>query len=88
MSELFQKAFIGSMELRNHFVRSATWEGMAGENGEVTEPLIEIYRDLAKGGVGLILTGYSFGGVFQGLCRAIQTSSEMSLDPRWRPPFT
>lgn len=60
MSELFQKAFIGNMEMRNHFVRSATWEGMAGENGEVTEPLIEIYRDLAKGGVGLILTGYSF----------------------------
>ena len=60
MNELFQKAFIGSMGLRNRFVRSATWEGLAGENGEVTEPLIEIYRDLAKGGVGLILTGYSF----------------------------
>ncbi|MBI1811411.1 MAG: NADH:flavin oxidoreductase, partial [Nitrospirae bacterium] len=60
MSELFQKAFIGNMEIRNRFVRSATWEGMAGENGEVTEPLIEIYRDLAKGGVGLILTGAAF----------------------------
>ena len=60
MSELFQKAFIGNMELRNHFVRSATWEGMAGENGEVTEPLIDIYRNLAKGGVSLILTGFAF----------------------------
>ena len=60
MNELFQKTFIGNMKMRNHFVRSATWEGMAGENGEVTEPLIETYRDLAKGGVGFILTGYSF----------------------------
>lgn len=60
MSELLQKTFIGKMELRNHFVRSATWEGMAGENGEVTEPLIDIYRNLAKGGVSLILTGFAF----------------------------
>jgi 2,4-dienoyl-CoA reductase-like NADH-dependent reductase (Old Yellow Enzyme family) len=48
------------MELRNRFVRSATWSGMAGENGEVTEPLIDIYREVARGGVGLILTGYAF----------------------------
>ncbi|MCF6154202.1 MAG: NADH:flavin oxidoreductase [Candidatus Brocadia sp.] len=60
MSELFQKANIGKMELRNRFVRAATWEGMAGENGEVTEPLMGIYRELAKGGVGLILTGYAY----------------------------
>ena len=60
MSELFQNATIGKMEPRNRFVRAATWEGMAGESGEVTEPLIEIYRELAKGGVGLILTGYTY----------------------------
>jgi 2,4-dienoyl-CoA reductase-like NADH-dependent reductase (Old Yellow Enzyme family) len=60
MSELFKKAFIGNMELRNRFVRSATWAGMAGENGEVTEPLVHIYRELARGGVGLILTGYAY----------------------------
>lgn len=33
---------------------------MAGENGEVTEPLIDIYRNLAKSGVGLIITSYTF----------------------------
>ena len=60
MSELFQDAYIGNMKLRNRFVRSATWDGMAGENGEVTEPMIELYRSLARGGVGLILTGYAF----------------------------
>ncbi len=57
---IFEDARIGSMVLRNRFVRSATWEGMAGENGEVTEPLIDIYKNLARGCVGLIITGYAF----------------------------
>ncbi|MEE9614655.1 MAG: NADH:flavin oxidoreductase [Thermodesulfobacteriota bacterium] len=60
MSELFENVSIGTMELRNRFVRSATWEGMAAEDGGVTDGLVEIYRDLAKGGVGLILTGFAF----------------------------
>ena len=60
MSAIFQAASLGNMEVRNRFVRSATWEGMAGENGEVTEPLINFYRVLASGGVGLIITGSTF----------------------------
>ncbi|MEP9411880.1 MAG: hypothetical protein HRF42_10870 [Candidatus Brocadia sp.] len=60
MCGLFQNANIGKMEPRNRFIRAATWECMAGENGEVTEPLIGIYRELAKGGIGLILTGYTY----------------------------
>lgn len=58
--ELFEGAGIGGMEVRNRFVRSATWTGMAGGDGEVTGPLIDLYRALSKGGVGLILTGYAF----------------------------
>jgi 2,4-dienoyl-CoA reductase-like NADH-dependent reductase (Old Yellow Enzyme family) len=60
MSELFKGAYIGTMEVKNRFVRAATWAGMAGEDGRVTEPLVELYRDLARGGVGLIITGYSY----------------------------
>lgn len=60
MSKLFESASINKMILKNRFVRSATWEGMAGENGEVTESLIDTYRDLARGGVGLIITSYAF----------------------------
>jgi 2,4-dienoyl-CoA reductase-like NADH-dependent reductase (Old Yellow Enzyme family) len=60
MSELFQSARIGSIEVRNRFVRSATWDGMAEDNGAVTERMLDLYRSLAKGGVGLILTGYAF----------------------------
>ena len=60
MSELFQSACIGNIEVRNRFVRSATWDGMADDNGAVTERMVDLYRSLAKGGVGLILTGYAF----------------------------
>ncbi|MBP1741660.1 MAG: hypothetical protein H6Q48_3953 [Deltaproteobacteria bacterium] len=33
MSRLFETTRIKGLELANRFVRSATWEGMAAENG-------------------------------------------------------
>ena len=59
MSLLFEKTRIKSMELKNRLVRSATHEGMADENGFPTEALFKLYERLAKGGVGLINTGYA-----------------------------
>lgn len=50
---------IGKLEIKNRFVRSATYEGMATEEGHVTEKLIKLYKELAEGGVGLIITGYA-----------------------------
>ncbi|MHA1194166.1 MAG: NADH:flavin oxidoreductase [Promethearchaeota archaeon] len=51
---------IGQIEIKNRFVRSATFEGMATEEGYVTDQLVELYKTLAKGGVGLIITGYAY----------------------------
>ena len=51
---------IGTIEIKNRFVRSATFEGMASEDGYVTDKHLELYKNLAKGGVGLIITGYSY----------------------------
>lgn len=48
-------------------VRSATHEGMADENGVPTEKLARLYERYAKGGVGLIITGY-MGISQQGKC--------------------
>jgi 2,4-dienoyl-CoA reductase-like NADH-dependent reductase (Old Yellow Enzyme family) len=48
---------IGKILVKNRFVRSATFERMATEDGKVTEDLLEFYKTLAKGGVGLIITG-------------------------------
>jgi 2,4-dienoyl-CoA reductase-like NADH-dependent reductase (Old Yellow Enzyme family) len=60
MSLLFSPMKIGSLELPNRFVRSATFEGMANENGEVSDDILRLYRNLAKGGIGLIVTGHCY----------------------------
>lgn len=60
MSKLFEATTIKNMTLPNRFVRSATWEGMAGEDGSCTTGIGECMERLALGGVGLIITGYAF----------------------------
>ena len=60
MSIVFEKTRIKGLVLRNRLVRSATWEGMCGTDGRPTEKLTELYRGLAEGGVGLLITGYTF----------------------------
>ena len=47
------------MRLRNRMVRSATWEGMCDPEGRPTGKLVDCYRDLAEGGIGLIISGYT-----------------------------
>lgn len=63
MTTLFEKTMIGSMELGNRFVRSATYEGMAEQDGGTTDPLISEMVKLAANEVGLIITGYAFVAV-------------------------
>jgi 2,4-dienoyl-CoA reductase-like NADH-dependent reductase (Old Yellow Enzyme family) len=60
MNKLFESTSINGMQLSNRFVRSATWEGMAGDDGSVTDKLIEAMNDLASGGVGLIITSHAY----------------------------
>jgi 2,4-dienoyl-CoA reductase-like NADH-dependent reductase (Old Yellow Enzyme family) len=60
MDPLFTPWKIGPLEIPNRLVRSATWEGMALEDGTVTDALAVATADLARGGVGLIITGYAF----------------------------
>ncbi len=57
---LFEECVVGSLKLKNRFVRSATWEGLADDEGRVTPRLMEKMVELAEGGVGLIITGHAF----------------------------
>lgn len=57
---LFESIRLGTLELPNRLMRSATWEGMATDFGYVTDELVALYRDLARGGVGLIVTGFAY----------------------------
>ncbi len=60
MKNLFERTRINGITLPNRLVRSATWERMASPDGSMTDRLFKVYEDLAKGGVGLIITGYAF----------------------------
>ncbi len=60
MPDIFTSWKLGRLELHNRLVRSATWEGMAGEDGTPSDDLINLTANLARGGVGLIITGYAF----------------------------
>jgi 2,4-dienoyl-CoA reductase-like NADH-dependent reductase (Old Yellow Enzyme family) len=48
------------MTLPNRFLRSATFEGQAAPGGEVTPKLIDTMAELARGQVGLIVTGNAY----------------------------
>ena len=75
MKHVFEKVRFGKMELKNRLIRSATWEGIAAPDGSVPEEAYAIYEELAKGGVGAVITGftsvalhdYYFGGMMR-LC--------------------
>lgn len=60
MSKLFTEITINGLTLKNRFIRAATWEGLATPEGEVTQKLIDMLVNLAKGGVGLIITSHTY----------------------------
>lgn len=57
MKTLFDQTKLSGMKMKNRFVRSATYDGRSDALGHVTESLIHLYENLAKGGVGTIITG-------------------------------
>ena len=57
---LFESCTIGRLKLKNRFMRSATWDATADINGAVTDTSVALYRELGKGGIGLIVSGYAF----------------------------
>ncbi len=60
MSRLFQPVSIGVLQLRNRFVRSATNDFLGHPDGTISGRQMELYRGLAAGGVGLIITGHAY----------------------------
>ncbi len=60
MAALFEETRLNGMVLANRFVRSATWEGMAGDDGSATPRLADHMAALARGGVGLIISSHAY----------------------------
>ncbi len=73
MVDLFEPYSIGNLAIRNRFMRSATTSYYADEEGIVRDSAIQLYENLAKGGVGLIVKGHlcviEDGLIHQGMAR-------------------
>ena len=90
--DLFEPYRVGTLELRNRFVRSATSDATADGSGAVTGTSLALYRTLGQGGLGLIVTGFAFvsshgqsvpaqygahnDNMIPGLCRLAQAAHE------------
>jgi 2,4-dienoyl-CoA reductase-like NADH-dependent reductase (Old Yellow Enzyme family) len=58
--DLFKPFSIGKLELRNRFVRSATWDNTADSRGFVTDLSVARYEALGKGEIGLIINAFAY----------------------------
>lgn len=82
--QLFEPVRTGGLALRNRLVRSATWLGLAAPDGTLPEEVFDTYRELAAGGVGAVVAGFTsvmdedrwFGGMAR--------LSRDDLVPQWR----
>ncbi len=59
-TDLFTPHRLQGLELRNRIIRSATLEGLCDGDGQPTVPLIDLYRQLAAGGCGLLISGITY----------------------------
>ena len=60
MSKLFTNFRIKDLELKNRLMRSATTSYWSDEEGILRDSILDYYKELAKGGLGLIIKGHSF----------------------------
>lgn len=76
MKKIFESYETHNLKGKNRLVRSATWENLATPEGGICAPSYALYEELAAGGVGTIITGFTsvdahdryFGGMMR-LCR-------------------
>ena len=57
---LFAPYRLNTLEIKNRIVKSATLENMADPGGMPTGDMRRFYERLARGGAGLIITGYAY----------------------------
>ena len=59
-SKLFTAGRIGSLDLPNRLIRSATQDPFGHRDGTCDEKQVALYKEIAASGVGAIITAYSY----------------------------
>jgi 2,4-dienoyl-CoA reductase-like NADH-dependent reductase (Old Yellow Enzyme family) len=60
MNELFQPIALGTMTVKNRFVRSATNDYLGNPDGSISDPECRLYEELAQNEIGLIISGHAY----------------------------
>ena len=55
--KMFESVAMNNLTVKNRLLRSATWEGLVSPEGFLNDEVYAIYEELARGGVGTIVTG-------------------------------
>jgi 2,4-dienoyl-CoA reductase-like NADH-dependent reductase (Old Yellow Enzyme family) len=56
--KFFSKGKIADLSIKNRLIRSGTYECGMTEDGKATPTILDLYRNLANGGAGAIVTGH------------------------------
>jgi 2,4-dienoyl-CoA reductase-like NADH-dependent reductase (Old Yellow Enzyme family)/thioredoxin reductase len=60
LDTLFRPGSIGSLELKNRIVKSPQTSALSNQDGTVTPRLVNHYKRLAEGGIGLVMVEYTY----------------------------
>ena len=58
--KLFEPGWIGNVQLKNRVVKAPQHTGLANPDGSVTERMLRYYKDVASGGVGMVIVEYAW----------------------------
>jgi 2,4-dienoyl-CoA reductase-like NADH-dependent reductase (Old Yellow Enzyme family)/thioredoxin reductase len=58
--KLFESGFIGKLRLKNRLIRASMYTTYGALDGSVTDRMIRHYREIASGGVGLVIAEFSY----------------------------
>ena len=57
---LFEPGMIGNVQLKNRIMKAPQHTGLANPDGSVTDRMLRYYRDVAMGGVGMVIVEYAW----------------------------
>ena len=57
--KIFEAVKLNHINMKNRLIRSATWEGIAEFDGSISSEAYEIYGELANGGIGAVIVGFT-----------------------------